>query len=525
MRTFLKILNIILIALTVLIIGFMLGRKYDIAIDENDKLVGLEYSANEQKIRRLVSLIDDQYMEEVNTDSLVDNAINQIIGQLDPHSSYLNKEALKRVTQEMSGSYKGIGVQIRKIDDTLTITQVLPQSPNYRNLKLGDKVLKIDSVDLGEMSSENAQKLFQEINSDKVALTIFRDKSDTVIMANKGDVPLPSLISHFKIDQDLGYIKLVRFAEHSAEEMHGALQDLKKQGMKTLVLDLRGNPGGIMKVAEQIADEFLKKNELIVYTQDKEEKRKYIYATNKGIFEDGKIYVLIDEGSASASEILAGALQEYGRATIIGRRSFGKGLVQREISLGDGSRVRLTVAHYYTPSGRSIQRPYDEGKKVYSEELYRRVKSGELLSKDSIKVNKELEFKTPSGKIVYGGGGIIPDEFVPVDTLQLKGWVLQNAYSENNLNFFFNKIIENRYNPFWMNENWFLKYDITPVYEEYLGVLGIRSDRVNDKEAELLKNFIRSSIAEELFGTNVLYRAWWPEDSMIQKVLELENKI
>ena len=503
----------------------MLGRKYDIAIDENDNLVGLEYSANEQKIRRLVSLIDDQYMEEVNTDSLVDNAINQIIGQLDPHSTYLNKDALLRVNQEMSGSYKGIGVQIRKIEDTLTITQVLPQSPNFGQLRLGDKVLKIDSVELGEMSSDNAQKLFREIQSNKVNLTLKREKSDTVIQAKKGDIALPSMISHFKINQDLGYIKLVRFAEHSAEEVHLALQELKKQGMKSLVLDLRGNPGGIMKVAEQIADEFLKKNELIVYTQDKEEKRKYIYATNKGIFEDGKIYVLIDEGSASASEILAGALQEYGRATIIGRRSFGKGLVQREISLGDGSRVRLTVAHYYTPSGRSIQRPYDEGKKAYSEELYRRVKSGELLSKDSIKVNKDLKFKTPSGKIVYGGGGILPDEFVAVDTLQLKGWILQNAYSDDNLNFFFKKIMENRYNPFWMNENWFLEHnDITPVYEDYLGVLGIRSDRVNEKEAELLKNFIRSSIAEELFGTNALYKAWWPEDSMIQRVLELENE-
>lgn len=525
MRTFLKILNVVLIALSVLIIGFMLGRKYDIAIDENDNLVGLEYSANEQKIRRLVSLIDDQYMEEVNTDSLVDNAINQIIGQLDPHSTYLNKEALLRVTQEMSGSYKGIGVQIRKIDDTLTVTQVLPHSPNFRNLRLGDKILKIDSVDLGEMSSENAQKLFREIDADQVALTIYREKSDTVILALKGNIPLPSMVSHFKINQDLGYIKLVRFAERSTEEVHDALRDLKNQGMKSLVLDLRGNPGGIMKVAEQIADEFLKKNELIVYTQDKEEKRKYIYATNKGLFEDGKIYVLIDEGSASASEIVAGALQEYGRATIIGRRSFGKGLVQREISLGDGSRVRLTVAHYYTPSGRSIQRPYEDGKKVYSEELYRRVQSGELFSKDSIKVNKDLKFKTPSGKIVYGGGGIIPDEFVPVDTLQLKGWILQNAYSDDNQNFFFNQIMDNRFNPFWMNEDWFLKnYDITPVYEDYLGVLGIRSDRLNPEETQLLKNFIRSSIAEELFGTNALYKAWWPEDSMIRRVLALENK-
>lgn len=507
-----------------MIIGFMLGRKYDIALDENDNLVGLEYSANEQKIRRLVSLIDNQYMEEVNTDSLVDNVINNILAQLDPHSSYLSKELLQTVTQQMSGSFKGIGIQVRKIDDTLTVTQVLRESPNFGKIMLGDKILKIDSVNILGLSADNAQSLFKEKEIEKISLTVLRENQIQEIQANKGSVPVPSVVSAFKINEDLGYIKLVRFAEKSADEMHEALDNLNKQGMKSLILDLRGNPGGIMKVAEEIADEFLTKNELIVYTQDKEEKRKYIYATSRGLFEKGKVYVLIDEGSASSSEIVAGALQEYGRATIIGRRSFGKGLVQREINLGDGTRVRLTVAHYYTPSGRSIQRPYDGGSKAYSEELYRRVKSGELHYKDSIKINKDLEFKTPSGKIVYGGGGIIPDEFVSVDTLQLKGWILQNAYSESNQLFFFKKVLENRYNPVWFNENLFLNYfDITPIYEEYLGVLGIVEERLSEDESKLLKNFIRSSIAEELFGTNALYKAWWQEDSMIQRVMELEN--
>lgn len=513
-----------MIVLILLIIGFMLGRKYDLAIDENNKLVGLEYSANEQKIKRLVSLIDDQYMEEVNTDSLVDNAINQIIGQLDPHSSYLNKDALQKVVREMSGNYRGLGIQVRNIDDTLTITQILPNSPNFGQLEFGDKILKIDSLNIVGFSSDNAQVLFGEQALDPIILTVKRDTKIQVINAVRGDIPLPSVLANFKINDTLGYLKLVRFAEHSAEEVHTAIEKLKAQGIKALILDLRGNPGGIMKVAEGIADEFLKSNELIVYTQDKEEKRKYIYATSKGSFENGKVYVLIDEGSASASEIVAGALQEYGRATLIGRRSYGKGLVQREIGLGDGTRVRLTVAHYYTPSGRSIQRPYDEGKKAYAEELYRRVKSGELLSQDSIKVNKDLRYKAPSGKIVYGGGGIIPDVFVPVDTTQLRAWIMQNAYNDNNLNFFLKKIKENLYNPFWMVEETFLyHYDITEVYEEYLGVLGVRKEVINEEERELLQAYIRSSIAETLFGTNALYKAWWFEDPMIQKVLELEK--
>lgn len=524
MRLFFKIINIVLIILIIFIAGFMVGKKYDIAIDENDNLVGLQYSANEQKIRRLVSLIDDQYVENVNTDSLVDKAINQILGQLDPHTTYLDKKALQRVTQEMSGSFKGIGIQVRSIDDTLTITQILPSSPNFDQLMLGDKILKIDDADVTGMSSENAQTLFKKKESDEINLSIKRQNNPLEIHVRKGEVPLPSVIAHFMINPQIGYIKQIRFAEHSAEEVHDALKDLKSKGMKTLIFDLRGNPGGIMKVAEQIADEFLKQKELIVYTQDKEEKRKYIYATSKGIFEDGNVYVLIDEGSASASEIVAGALQEYGRATIVGRRSFGKGLVQREISLGDGTRIRLTVAHYYTPSGRSIQRPYDKGNEVYSEEIYRRMQSGELYSQDSIKINKELEFKAPSGKIVYGGGGIIPDEFVPIDSMRLRGWVLQNAYSNNNQNFIFNKVYENRYNPFWLNENLLLNfYDITPLYDEYLGTLGIRSDNVTEAERLLLEDFLRSSIAETLFGTNALYKAWWPEDNMIRKVLELEG--
>ena len=513
-----------MIILIIFIAGFMVGKKYDIAIDENDKLVGLEYSANEQKIRRLVSLIDDQYVEEVNTDSLVDNAINQIIGQLDPHTTYLNQKSLEQVTRQMSGSYDGLGIVVQNIEDTLTITQILNSSPNFNKLILGDKILKIDSVSTKGLSSESAQTIFKEKNSDEVELTVLRNNKTISIPLKKGKIPLPSVVADFMIDQKTGYIKLIRFAEHSAEEIHDALENLKNKGMQTLILDLRGNPGGIMNVAEEIADEFLKKNELIVYTQDKEEKRKYIYATSKGLFENGNVYVLIDEGSASASEIVAGALQEYGRATLVGRRSFGKGLVQREISLGDGTRIRLTVAHYYTPSGRSIQRPYDKGKEVYADEIYRRIQSGELYTQDSIKINKDLKFTSPSGKIVYGGGGIIPDEFVPVDSMRLKNWILQNSYSQTNQTFLFKQIQENLYNPFLINESIFMNYyDVTPVYKTYLGTLGIKEEDLNLAEISLLKDYLKSAFAETLFGTNALYEVWWPQDSMIQKVLELER--
>lgn len=523
MRLFFKILNTILIILIIFIAGFMVGKKYDIAVDENDKLVGLEYSANEQKIRRLVSLIDNQYIETVNTDSLVDKAITQMLSQLDPHTTYLDKKSIQRVSQQMSGSFEGIGVQVKSYQDTIVITKVMPESKNLDRLIAGDRILKIDGIDISELNADQATALLKGGNATEVNLTILRNKSLLNVTAKKGSLPVPSVVSSFMLNKDVGYIKLIRFAEQSAKEVHSALEKLNSKGMKTLVLDLRGNPGGIMTVAEQIADEFLKENELIVYTQDKEEKRKYIYATTKGIFEDGKVYVLIDEGSASASEIVAGALQEYGRATIIGRRSFGKGLVQREISLGDGTRLRLTVARYYTPSGRSIQRPYNEGNAAYSDEIYRRLQSGELYTKDSIKYNKELEFKAPSGKIVYGGGGIVPDEFVPIDSSKLGQWIYHSS-SRDTEDFIFKKVEENRYNPFWLEEDIFLRYyDITPIYIDFLGVMGIRERNVSDHDEEVLKDFLKASIAEQLFGANALYRAWAPQDSMIRKVLELEN--
>lgn len=523
MRQFFKILNIVLVVLILLLVGFMLGRKYDVALDEDDNLVGLKYSANEQKIRRLVSLIDSQYMENVNTDSLVDNVINQVVGQLDPHSTYLSKAMLEQSDREMSGSFRGYGIYVRKINDTLTITGLAAKSPNRGKLFTGDQILKIDTLNMVGMDTEDLVTILRDDNRREMDFTLKRENYTVKVNATKAELPLPSVNAYFKINPELGYIKLIRFAETSADEVHYALQDLKDQGMKTLILDLRGNPGGIMRVAEIIADEFLKKGELIVYTQDRDEKRKYIYATSKGIWEDEKVYVLIDEGSASASEIVVGALQEYGRATIVGRRSYGKGLVQREINLGDGTRVRLTVAHYYTPSGRSIQRPYNNGKKDYSDELLRRIHNGELYYQDSIKVDKSLAFKTPSGKIVYGGGGIVPDEFVAIDSSDLKAWIFQNFYSDDNLDFFFKKIMENRYNPYWWNQSLFLNYyDITPIYEEFLGVLGVKPERVNDEETIMLKNYIRAGIAEQLFGINAMYKAWWPEDNMIRKVLELE---
>lgn len=523
MRRFVKIVNIILIVLIIFIGGFMVGKKYDIAIDENDNLVGLQYSNNEQKIRRLVSLIDNQYVDPVNSDSLVDNTIRHILNQLDPHTTYIDKSLSERVSQEMSGSFNGIGIQVSDYNDSLLITRVLDYGPNYKRLFTGDRILKIDDIYVENLTANQVTNILKGDANTAIPMLIFREGKKVEVDVLKGNVALPSVVSSYMINDKLGFIKLNRFAEKSAQEVRNSIKDLRQKGMETLIFDLRGNSGGLINIAEEIADEFLGDKELIVYTQDKEEKRKYIFATSKGTFQEGKVYVLIDEYSASASEIIAGALQEYERATIVGRRSYGKGLVQREINLGDGSRLRLTVARYYTPSGRSIQRPYGDENSPYSEEIYRRYEGGELFSKDSIYINEDLAYTTPLGKTVYGGGGIIPDEFVPIDTTRMSRWIHQHE-SKFTQNFLFKKIEENRFNPFWLSEKIFTEYyDIGPISEEFLGVIGVNPNNLTSHERAVLDSYLKSSIAEQLFGINALYKVWNEQDPMIRRVLELEN--
>jgi len=381
MRSFFKVINIVLVVMIIFLIGFMVGKKYDFAFDENKDVVGLQYSDNEQKIRRLVSLIDNEYVNDVNSDSLVDDAIHYMVAKLDPHSTYIDKASVQKAEEQLKGEFVGIGIQFRTMNDTIVVERTLPGTKNYGKLEFGDQLVAADNQSLVAKDNKTIEGLLKGKKGSEVKLSVIRDQKPISVTLNRTIVPIPTVTGKHMLTKDIGYLKLTRFSENSANEVHEGLQNLLDQGMKTLVFDLRGNPGGIMHIAEEIADEFLTKNELIVYTQDKQKRKKYIYATNKGLFEQGKIYVLMDENSASSSEIVAGALQDYGRGIIVGRRSFGKGLVQREINLGDDTKVRLTVANYYTPSGRSIQKPFDKKTAKYSDDLYKRLKSGELYSR------------------------------------------------------------------------------------------------------------------------------------------------
>lgn len=324
------------------------------------------------------------------------------------------------------------------------------------------------------------------------------------------------------INDSVGYIKLDRFARNTYSEFKTSLNMLKENGMTDLVLDLRGNGGGFIEIANRIIDEFLESDKLMVFTKDNKERIENFYATSIGSFEDGGLYVLIDENSASASEIVAGALQDNDKGTIIGRRSFGKGLVQIEMDLGDGSAVRLTTARYFTPTGRSIQKPYSgNGNKNYYKDYQQRILSGELLSKDSIKVVDSLQYKTPKGKLVYGGGGIIPDVFVAIDTTSM----MTNFYFNTINNYAFDYVDENRKElNDWTIDTFVTEFDSNnEVYENYLASI---KDKVTPsfRTEKTIKPYLKASIANVLFGDVGFYRIMHKDDQMLQKVLELESK-
>ncbi len=356
-----------------------------------------------------------------------------------------------------------------------------------------------------------------------MALTIYRKSDNKFIKTTvtRGEVPIKSVDAFYMLNDSLGYIKLNKFTSTSYSEFKSALSQLKQEGMKSLVFDLRGNPGGYLQVANKIADEFLEKDKLIVSTKNKGGLIEKTFATSSGSFEKAPVYVLIDEGSASASEIIAGALQDNDRGTIIGRRSFGKGLVQREMSLGDGSSVRLTTARYYTPTGRSIQKPYNhKGNKGYFNELEKRYHNGELVNADSIKVVDSLKFVTPKGKIVYGGGGIVPDVFVSIDTTSFV-----NNYHFNYINNFIFNYVDNHRNEFKnldfadFNSN----FDTdNAIYNTYLKDVK-RKKLPKGKLKTQLKFYLKALFAREVFGENKFYEIYNQKDAMINKVLELNK--
>lgn len=378
-------------------------------------------TGNNNKIDMLLSLINTTYVDSVSIDSLIENAIPLIVDELDPHSSYLTKAEVLEANEIYDAQFDGIGVTFNMLTDTVIVLNVISGGPSAdAGIQAGDRIITVnDSTIAGvKMPQNSVVKRLRGPRGSQVKLGIQRygHKGLIPITVTRGAIPIKSILASYMIRPEIGYIRFEQFSGTSHSELIAAISSLKEQGMKKLILDIRGNGGGLLDQAIVIANEFLPVNNMIVYTQNREGQKDIQYSNGKGSFTDEELVVLIDENSASASEILAGALQDNDRGTIIGRRSFGKGLVQGQFPFPDGSALRLTIARYYTPVGRSIQKPYDKGRESYYNEVYDRYEHDEMFTADSIHFNDSLKFTTPGGKVVYGGGGIMPDIFVPIDT-------------------------------------------------------------------------------------------------------------
>ncbi len=373
------------------------------------------------KVSDLMSYIEGNYVDSVSREDLSEDAIEGILESLDPHSQYFSADILGEVNEELMGNFEGIGIQFRIESDSIIVIQTIAGGPSEKvGLLAGDRIVAVgDSIIAGVgIKNEDAISLLKGPRGTEVDISIYRKGISELLDFSivRDIIPTYSLDVAYMVSDSIGYIKVSKFSATTYEEFLAALESLRNKGMNTLILDLRGNTGGYLQAATQMADEFLKEDQLIVYTEGNNRPRTYAYATRKGHFEDNSLVVLINEGSASASEIIAGAVQDNDRGMIIGRRSFGKGLVQEQLNLPDGSAVRLTIARYYTPTGRCIQRSYENGKDDYYEDFYERFHNGEIQNADSIHFDDSLKYTTPGGRIVYGGGGIMPDIYVPYDS-------------------------------------------------------------------------------------------------------------
>lgn len=514
--------------------GVILGAK----LNFSDYSGGL-LSANKkkEKLTRLIDYIEYEYVDEVNTDSIVDVTVNGILKNLDPHSVYIPEEEYAMLSENMQGDFVGIGVSFYNVNDTIAVIQALEGGPSERvGIQGGDRILYANGTPLfnQNISSDSLTTHLKGEENSSVVLKVLRKGEPELLEFNvrRGKVPLKSVDAAYMLSENLGYIKINRFAETTHEEFRKSLKELKKQGATQLALDLRDNPGGYLSEATAIADEFLKEDKLILMTKNKSGSVEKTFATDDGMFENGRIFVLLNENSASASEIVAGALQDNDKGTIVGRRSYGKGLVQREMALGDGSAVRLTIARYYTPTGRSIQKPYDQGNKIYFNDYINRYKHGELVHEDSIEVDDSLKYTTPGGKTVYGGGGIIPDVFIPKDTNLEKETLtllLRRGFFDR---FIFEVLESNRefYQTLSLEQLKQLALDNKIVKELEAYALNRKNLYPHpefrleiDTYLPVLKQYLKASMARQLFGTDAFEQIVNQGDPAIEKLLQLSK--
>ncbi len=520
----------------VMIVGFLLGASLVrvSSLNKNISLLENLHTNRYDPVNDVMGYIEHDYVDSVDANKLKQYAVQGILENLDPHSQFIPAEDFGEVNESLMGNFDGIGVQFRIENDSVYIVNTIPGGPSEKvGIRAGDRIVKVDNKLIAGIKIENrdVMKLLKGERGTKVNVSVFRRGAGKLLSFNitRDVIPTYSIDDAFMPEPGTGYIKLSKFSSTTASELNDALLSLKAQGMKQLVLDLRGNSGGFLQSAIEVADQFLPDKDLIVYTEGHNRPKEVAYATKKGLFEKGKLVVLIDEGSASSSEIVAGALQDNDRATIIGRRSFGKGLVQEQLSLPDGSAVRLTVARYFTPSGRSIQKPYTNGHaEEYETELLNRMMHGELENQDSIKFNDSLKYKTKGGKVVYGGGGIMPDIFIPIDksehykyynTLLNRGLIHQFTFEYTDRN----RQMLNRYKTFDdFNKRFVINDAILNEFKAYATKEGVPTDPAGLAYTKNeLTNLMKALISRNIYNDKGFYPIYLKSDKTFKKAMEV----
>lgn len=521
----------------VLVVGIFTGYFFSFEntfITETSKLPGKNNPY--RKINNLLDYIEEQYVDTINKKQLVEKTVTSMLKSLDPHSDYIPAEEFKQVNESLQGNFEGIGIEFNIYGDTIRVITPIIGGPSEKlGIKAGDKIIKVDGKNVAGINISN-KEVFNKLRGEKgsvVVVTVIRGgiKKPIDFSITRDEIPLYSLDVSYMIKQSIGYIKISRFASTTYDEYLDAFNALSRKGMKKLILDLRGNPGGFLKAAVDIADEFLMNGLQIVYTEGRANPKKVYKATSHGSFENAPLVILIDEGSASASEIVAGAVQDNDRATIIGRRSFGKGLVQDQLDLPDGSAIRLTVARYYTPTGRCIQKPYDEGNEAYYNEEIERFDHGELVKADSSKMDKTKKYITPGGKTVYGGGGIMPDVFIPLDTAKYTPYVNKVFYAGLINLFAFEycdknrSALTNRYSA----EKFVSDFSLNDAaMSEFFAYAKTKKAEGTAEEMEKsksnLKQLLKALIGRNLFDKDAYYPIINSSDNSIRKAVEILEK-
>lgn len=492
---------------------------------------GFSIAPRGNKITSAIQYIVNEYVDTISLNSLNESVMPALLENLDPHSVYIPASEFQKYSEPLVGNFSGIGVSFNMTDDTVAIINTIPNGPSELvGIQPGDRIIMVDdSLVAGvHMPSDDIVNMLKGPKSTVVKVTVYRKGEPELIdfEITRDDIPIYSVDVAYMVNDETGYIKISQFAQTTHQEFMQAIEKLKAQGVKKLIIDLRRNGGGIMEAAIRIADQFLEEGQLIVYTEGRTRPRENDYATSKGILKNTPVVILIDAASASASEIFAGAIQDNDRGLVIGRRSFGKGLVQEEMRFNDGSALRLTVARYYTPTGRSIQRPYENGKEDYYHDFNQRIIRGELEHMDSIRFDDSQKFITPGGKVVYGGGGIMPDVFVPIDTLgtseyynRARGLGLMYRYA-----FYYTDLNRSALEPYTSAqeiEKYLNGQDLLPQFIKYANGKGLkpRYDDIRTSENLLLKT-IKAYIARNVIDNEGFYPIIADIDNTLQVALD-----